>query len=74
MNDSTLRTVIVCTAIICVTGLASIDLLRGGDGATITGAFAVISALVGYEFGKQAILPSNPSTTTITSTTTPSSD
>lgn len=55
MNDSALRTIIVVTAIVCVTSLAAIDLLRGGDGATITGAFAVISALVGYEFGKSVL-------------------
>jgi len=66
MNDSALRTVIVVTAIACVSFLAAIDLFRGGDGATITGAFAVISALVGYEFGK-SVIPQSLTTTTVTS-------
>lgn len=51
-NVPALRTIIVCTALICVTSLAVIDLLKGGDGATITGAFTAIGALVGFEFGK----------------------
>ncbi len=57
MSVTTARTTIVVTAITCVSVLAAIDLLKGGDGATITGAFAVISALVGYEFGRSTLAP-----------------
>lgn len=62
MTSVNARMIIVCTALICVTVLAGIDLLRGGDGATITGAFTVISALVGYEFGRSTtpIPPTTP--------------
>ena len=54
-NVATLRTIIVCTALVCVTALALVDLLKGGDGATITGAFTAIGALVGFEFGQKNV-------------------
>ncbi len=44
-------TIIICTSLLCVSALAAIDLFHGGDGATVTGAFAVISAIVGYKLG-----------------------
>lgn len=59
-------TIIISVSILCVTGLAAIDLFHGGDGSTITGAFAVISALVGYKLGVNQ-------TTNILSNVTPSS-
>lgn len=66
MNRTSLYdTIIICTAILAVSCLAALDILRGGDGATITGAFAVISALVGYKLGVNQ-------TTNINSNGTPS--
>lgn len=53
INDSLYRTIIVVTAITSVSVLAGIDLMHGGDGATITGAFTVIGGLVGYEFSQK---------------------
>jgi hypothetical protein len=68
-NGQLYRTIIVCTSIICCSILAGIDLFHGGDGATITGAFAVIATLTGYEFGRtqQQTTVTTPSST-LTST------
>lgn len=55
MDTTLARTIVVTTALVCVTSLAVIDLLKGGDGATITGAFTAIGALVGFEFGNKLI-------------------
>lgn len=52
MLSTTSHTIIIVSSITAVTVLAAIDLFKGGDGATITGAFTTIGMLVGYTFGK----------------------
>lgn len=55
MSDSNIHSLIVGVAIVCCTVLAAIDLFHGGDGATITGSFAVISGLAGASLGAKLV-------------------
>ena len=43
------RTLVVVAAILCITGLATIAMANGIDGAFLMSAVAIIGGLAGYE-------------------------
>jgi len=46
------KILLLIVAILCITGLEAIALLKGIDGAVLSSVFSVIGGIVGYAFGK----------------------
>lgn len=53
MDKELAHTIVIGIAVLGITVLCALWILKGGDGVALTGYFTTVGALIGYEFGYQ---------------------